>query len=239
MWSSKPLLVFALIAGSVGSLVLTGGEASESKPVEPASTPMAATMLRVGLGADALAAAGLSASDAAGAIAKAVAEHDSHVPSLPKADAQYAACKPVCDALERKIKSGKDGGTDVSDYKAGIAELASLEAARKGVLDNVFAAGVAGLSAAQRATLETVRANRRWRLATQYLAKDRTEAQWVELRDMLDARRIYAEDGEAEPKEVTAYLAGVDGDAGISAAKASLDANLASVQTAWNAAVTD
>ena len=238
----KALMAVALIVGGVGSLILARGDAdlevSDVDPPKPSGAPMAATMMRLGLDAECLAAAGVSAQDVAVAIADAISDHDSHVPSLEQADGDFTSCKPICDALERKIKAGLDSGTDLADYQEAAAELVTVTAVREGVLDALFESGISKLSAAQQATLRTIRDNRHWKLPVQYLVVDREEADWVELRDMLDARRIYAEDEyEDEPQEVTTFLAGVDGDAAVATAKANFDASIAAVQTAWNVAV--
>ena len=238
----KALLALLVCIGGAGSyLIAASGDGDvEADPPKPASTPMAATMIRVGLDAEVLAAAGVSALDVSTAVAAAISEHDGHQPSLAQADSDYSSCKVACDALERKIKAGLDGGTDVADYQSATAELATYTAARQGVQDDIFDSAIAHLSAAQQATLQTIRANRHWKLPVQYLTVNREEADWVELRDMLDARRIYEEDElEDEPQEVTDYLAAVDGHLTIAGAKSSLDSGIAAVQTAWNTAVTE
>ena len=240
--SPKALLaLFLCVCGAGSYLIAAGGDTDvEADPPKPASTPMAATMIRVGLDAEVLAAAGVSALDVSTAMAAAISEHDGHQPSLSQADSDYGSCKVSCDALERKVKAGLDSGSDVADYQSGIAELATLKAARQKALDDVFESAIANLSAGQQTTLQTIRANRRWKLPVQYLTVNREEAEWVELRDMLDARRIYEEDEfEDEPQEVTDYLAAVDGHLTIAGAKSSLASGIAAVQTAWNTAVTE
>ena len=51
--------------------------------------------------------------------------------------------------------------------------------------------------------------------------------------------RFFQESGEEVPAEVTAFLASVESNVVVSEAKADLDAGLATIQSAWNAAVTD
>lgn len=198
---------------------------------------MAATMMRVDLGADRLAAAGVSTQATTGTIDTAIAKVGQV--ALESADASYAAAKPTADALQRKIQSGLATAEDVTAYQQASSQLTSATAARKSALDEVFNAGITGLPADQRALLTTIRANAGWKLPVQYLTVNRSEADWVKLRDYLDARRIYQEAGEAVPAEVTAFLATVESAAAVSKAKSDLDAGLATIQSAWNAAVTD
>ena len=83
-------------------------------------------------------------------------------------------------------------------------------------------------------------ANRSWALPTQYLVKDRTEPEWVELRAALATKRISEQyEDEEFPASVQAYLAAADAVTEVATAKVALDSNLASVQTAWNAAASD
>jgi hypothetical protein len=141
--------------------------------------------------------------------------------------------------LERKIQSGLATEEEVKAYPLAAAELATAKAARQSALDEVFAAGVLGLPADQRALLTTMRSNGSWSLPVAYLTVERREAEWVQLRDALDARRIFQGWGEGPPDEVTSLLATVESDPTVSKATADLDAGIAAIQSAWNAAVTD
>jgi hypothetical protein len=141
--------------------------------------------------------------------------------------------------LERKIKSGLGSAEDVTAYEAAKANLETLTAKREAVLEEIFEAGIAGLSAGEKDALRTIRENAHWKLPVQYLTANRSEADWVKLRDYLDARRIHQEDGEEVPAEVTSFLATVESAGVVSGAKASLDSGIVAIQTAWNAAVTE
>jgi hypothetical protein len=85
-----------------------------------------------------------------------------------------------------------------------------------------------------------INANRKWGLPTQYLAKDRTEAEWVELRSALATKRISEEDAEEVfPQSIQSDLAAADAVSEVATAKVNLDSGIAAVQTAWNAAASD
>jgi hypothetical protein len=239
--SSKGLLALLLSVAGIGSVVVAnigGGDAEIAEPPPPASTPMAATMMRVGLDAERLAAVGITSQETGSTVAAAITEYATGA-SLAEADANYSACKATCSELEREVKSGLASPEDVTAYKSASEDLVTHTAAREAALDAIFEAGLEGLSADEKGAMRTIRDNAHWKLPVQYLTVERTEADWVKLRDYLDARRIAQEDGEEVPAEVTSFLATVESDGKVSGAKASLDSSLAAIQTAWNAAVTE
>lgn len=232
------LLIVAGLASALRAVEGGGGGETGSEPPPMANTADAAVMLRAGLGAEALAAAGVSSTDAADAIADALAEHDGASPSLGTLDSDFGSSKSACQALERKVTSGQASAAEIAQCQGLIASTAAKATARQAGLDAIFQAGIATLSASEQATLTTIRGNRSWELPTQYLAKNRSEQAWVDLREALDAVRI-ANNGGLEPVDQATLdlLAAEDADTTVSGAKASLDGGIASVQTSWNAAV--
>ena len=232
------VLGIALAFRSVGDAAGGGGEPAEPPP--PANTAEAAILLRVGLGAEALAAAGLTANETSETVSDALAAHDSAIPSLATLDSTYATSKSDCESLERKVRSGQASQAEVTQCMALKTTAGAAKTTRQDCLDSIFEAGIADLSAGKQATLTTIRNNASWRLETQYLAKNHTEQGWVDLREALDAVRI-ADNGGLDPVDQATLdlLSAEDADQTVSTAKASLDAGIASVQTAWNSAVTE
>src|SRR6185503_5121568 len=98
--------------------------------------------------------------------------------------------------------------------------------------------GLATVSEGQRTLLCRIQTNgAAWHVPTQYLVKDRTEAQWVALRDLLAAKQIHERDETAAyPEASSSALAAIDAENEVATAKVNLDAGMVSVQTAWNAA---
>ena len=209
-----------------------------TEPPPPANTADAAVMLRVGLGAEALAAAGVSSADASKAVTAALAAHDGATTPLDTLDSDFGKSKSACQALERKVTSGQASAVEIAQCKTLQTDTATKSASRQACLDAIFQAGIANLSASEQKALTTIRANRSWELPTQYLTKNRSEQAWVDLREALDAVRI-ANNGGLEPVDQATLdlLAAEDADTTVSGAKASLDGGIASVQTSWNAAV--
>ena len=85
-----------------------------------------------------------------------------------------------------------------------------------------------------------VNTNRAWFQPTQYLVKNRTQEEWVLVRDLVAAKRIAETYPDAEfPAEGQSALAALDAETEVATAKVSLDTRMAAIQTAWNTAATD
>ena len=82
-----------------------------------------------------------------------------------------------------------------------------------------------------------VRANDAWTQPTPYLTVERTQEQWVALRDALANERISAEAGEAADDGAVALLEQVRSDPSVSAALANIDANLALITATWESEI--
>ncbi len=209
-------------------------------PGAPTSNQVAAALMRAGLDAEALAAAGLSTS-AVGNVVNDVAESlAADQADLELADSDYASAKGQCDQLRRAIQSGQATDEQTNAYPTATAQFAQAEAQRAALLDAVFTGGAADLSQSQRATLATIRGNRRWNVPLEFLVLDRTEPEWVLLRDCLANERIAAELQDEDPDpQAQALLTQLRSNPLVSAAAASLEANAAVIADAWEQAVDD
>jgi len=202
-----------------------------------ASTDLASTLIRAGLDPDALAAAGVSGNQASGLVDAFEAAMAAEPARLATADASYRSAKVTSDQLRRLIQSGRGDQQDVSNYQTAMSGLQSAEADRKSALDDWFDAGTAGLGLAQVATLQTLRGNRDWKLDIEFLTVDRTEAEWVQLRDALTHERVAAKYGENVDPGVQSFLAAARSNATVSAATTSFSANLSAVKASWENAI--
>src|SRR4030095_6646856 len=109
-------------------------------------------------------------------------------------------------------------------------------AQRATALTAIFNAGVAGLNESQRLALTTIRAHRAWEVAIESLTVERSEAEWINVREALANERISAADGVELAPAVASQLATWRAAPAVSSASAGL-ANLATVTAAWNAAM--
>jgi hypothetical protein len=205
---------------------------STSAPLDEDAT----TFIRLSLDAEALAAAGVSAAEVPGVVTALEESDEAQSGALATADAAWAAARQEADRLSRIVRAGNSTPQDVTDLTAAKEALVSATAARDAVLDALFDAGTGVLSAGEQAVLAEVRANRRWKLSMEFLVISRTEAQWVELRDNLMAEKVCAKIGDTLDSEVVQALSAARAQTDVAAAKALLDANLAAVRAAWDAA---
>ena len=201
------------------------------------ATDVGDVLLRAGLDAEALAAAGL----ASGSVASVVDEVDEHLAANPNdlttADQDHATASTEVDRLRRLVRGGKATAQDVADLAAAKQDLADAADARDAALDAIFAAGTADLAASVADTLATIRANRSWGVPVEFLSKDRADADWIALRDALTNEKIAAAEGTAVDAACASLLLAERADPAVSAAKTAHDANFAAVEAAWTTAV--
>ena len=226
----------ALVSSGALAFALGGGEGTDPlDPPPPVNTEFAGVLLRVGLGGEALAAAGVSGQQVSGLVAAVRQSFDSA--TLRARDETYISARQNHDRLVRMIQSGKGTQEDVTARSTAQATLTAATNARDGYLATAREAGLATLPAEPAVLVRRILANQKWGLPTQYLAKDRTEAEWVALRDLVAAKRISQQDEDEPMSEATAQaLAAADAASEVAIAKVNLESGLASVQTAWNAA---
>ncbi len=160
--------------------------------------------------------------------------------TLQSRDDAYIGARQTHDRLRRLVQSGKGTQSDVASLRAAEESLANAASARENYLARLRNAALATVSTAQRDLVERIRANGTWGRPVQYLARNRSEAEWVALRDALAAKRISEQDPEEPfPQSAQDHLAAADALSEVATAKVNLDSNIASVQTAWNTAATD
>jgi len=197
-------------------------------------------LLRAGLSPEALAAAGVEPGQVAATVQAAVAAVSQAPDALGIADAAYAEARANTDRLKRKIQSGKAEEGDVQAYQAAKAALASATTAREAVLNQVFDAATASLGDTRREALQAIRTNRAaWNLPTEFLVVNRSEEEWVQLRDFLANERIAPKVGEEPDPSAQAALANWRANASVAAARTGLTSNLDSMRSTWNQATGD
>jgi hypothetical protein len=199
-------------------------------------TDFRTTLIRAGLDFTALAAAGVS-TNSVSSVLQAVAASINNDPSrLSNADSAYATARRDVDRLKALIESGKASQEDTSSYQSASTSLATASAARQAALDAYFAAGAGVVTEGQRATLTSIRTNRGYEMPIEFLVVNRSQQEWVDLRDALANERIEPEVGEEPDSGDQAALASWRAVNAVASAKSSTDANLASVTTSWNSA---
>ena len=229
------ILVLTCITLFIWSATTQKNQASAILPlIAPTAADLEVALLRSGLSPEALTAAGLSGANATTVVSDLITYMTNNPGVLDSADSSYSSAKVAADQLKWTIQSGLATAQDLTDYTTAKANLASATTTRDGVISDFFTEGIVNLSQAQKDKLSTIVGNDYWDRPTEFLTVTNTEADWVELRNCLAHERIAAANGEAIDAGVQTILNGYRGNATVSAAKASLDSNLATVTSAWN-----
>jgi hypothetical protein len=159
-----------------------------------------------------------------------------HPTILSDADAAYAAACVTANALQRKIEGGHASQEEIASLPTATAAVATAQTQRQAALDAIIAAATQSLSPASVAVLHTVSANHAWTLPIEFLTVERSETEWISLRNALSNERIAAKYEEAPNSTSQTLLAGARANPTVAAAKANAIANLATVSTTWDSA---
>lgn len=244
--TARSLPILALIIAAAAALMLVGVQgmnayraAHAAVDTGPSPGQVAVALRQVGLDPDALAAAGLTAQQTTALVAAARAHLDEHYTTLRQAQLDHAQARNEHDRLKRLVRAGRattQQKEQLDQAAAGLAQAAAqLEQARQALAQ----AATAHLGSAPNDTLATIHAHNRWSHPVQYRAAERTEPDWVALRDALAHARI-ADKRQRDPEpEVLQIIAQADANPDVAAARANLENNLTTVTNAWNTAIYD
>lgn len=236
------LSIVGLIGGSVAyvSCARTNTAIASTAPTVPAiasPTDVLDGMYLAGLDPEALCAVGVSAQGMGAFVSEFRDDYMLHATELTQAETRIAEAQVASDALRRRIQSGKGSQEDVTAYQAALAQLAAGKTARTAALAACRAGAEATLSQAQRDQLERIRSNRHWELPLEFLLVDRTEAQWVALRDALANEKIAPRYGQETAPEHATVLASARGNADVSTARSRLQSSLSATKSAFQSAL--
>ncbi len=237
----------ALSAGVLNSTGGSGGVHSGEAP--PALTPFTLDgeieilLMRLGFSEEAVAAAGISGSQFQALLA---ASQDATgfgtgagIASLPAElrdlDNQVAEAKRSMDALRRTVQSGLATEEQIAQLATAKQAHESATAARQTFFDSTCMTLCGLLPAGQSAVLMQICDNKGRHLPAPYLAEERTQAEWIRIRNAVASKRTHEELGEAVPASALATLAEFDARIPVSTAKASCNAELPGVETTWDA----
>lgn len=232
--------------GSASIAVSPGADVSATNVIDlspyavPAQTVLA-TMHRVSLDPNSVAAAGVSLNEANAMLPAAAAALEACAQQLTAADEALGAARTNVDSLERSIRAGtaQDTQAAVASLQAARATLAGAIVARDAVLATVIDAAIVNLSSAQKASLTTIRASSStWgELPPAYRVTASDEGALLALRGALAAKRIALRANEPVPDDATAVLAQWSQNPAVATAIAAQEANAAMIAAAWATAV--
>lgn len=223
-------------------------DAAAATPKKPSSSRTAVfpipaefkeRLLRAGLTPRAFAAAGVGQGSILATLQAAADQMNGAPIALDAADLAYASARAAADALAMKIQGGKASQEEIASYQATKTALESAEAARLSVLDGYFTAATANLTSNQRTALITIRANKAWGFPEEYLVVERTEAQWLALRDALSVERQAQELPDMASESAAQLLTTFRADPAVAFAAIGVQTELPLITNAWNTAAGD
>lgn len=218
-------------------LAATLAQLPDAQPAALHGTAFKVLLTRAGLSPDALAAAGVSALSVSTIVSSALASVQTHPQALALLDTSYADARRESDARRRRIQSGLGNEADVTVYQASSAAMNSSETQREVFITELLATATAGLPQEQRTALAAIRANSSWNLPKQYMVVNRSQEQWVALRDALANERVAARLGEEPDPACQALLANCRANAAVITGTSGVaPENLAAIRAAWNIA---
>jgi hypothetical protein len=204
---------------------------------EPSPHEVEVAIRRAGLTPERLAAAGVGAQQVTAMVVAARTYLSDHQGDLDAADSTGGAARAERDRLQRLLESGLATENDIAALGAAQTQLDSAEAARDVILEGLYAAATSGIGGEARAALVMLKAGSVWDLPTPYLAIERSQTQWVALRDDLANLRIAAQLGEEPDPGCEDDVMDANADPAVSAASTNLANNLTDVSQAWTAAI--
>ena len=197
-------------------------------------------LLRMSLDPDGFAAAGITGTGLQSALAVEQDGLEGAVSTLEDLDAAFAEAKVSVDALRRKVKKGQATQEEVDQLQTAKTSLVSATAARTAFLDGLCDSLLEDVSNATAAAARQIRANQPWKnIPVAYRVEARTEAEWVEIRNALAAKRTHEAMGLDVPQSVVTFLSNLDSDTDVASAKANCSAKLAGVQATWDSVFGD
>lgn len=236
----------ALLAAAAGGLVVAAAATHRAATTSTAevvlveeltASELAGALARTGLTPEHLAAAGLSAQQTAGLVAAAEDHLAEAIVGLRSDDSALASAQADHDRLLDLVQSGRGSADDAADLVTARSTLAAARAAVDAELAGLLAAATEGLGQAQTAALAVLRTNAGRPVPVKYRVVERTDAEWVELRDALAHSRISQRRGEEVCDEAGNCILSADSAPAVAAAGTNLDSNLAAVTAAWDTGV--
>jgi len=245
-----PFLAIAGLAGVGAALMSTGGSeaaaheasvtfvASELEPVAlPSSNEV--FLLRSGMTPEVLAAIGTTAPQFSAFMMHTGSACTTAIPTLAASDAALAESRRERDRLQREIRTGLARSEDVVALAQAKTNFEARSAARDGVLQEFRVGACDELPVSGATALANIIANRNHKLPIEFLVVQRSEADWITLRDSLVEEKAAARFGVDPNPDLANFLTTARAEQAVATAKANLDSNLTAIQAAWDATFTD
>lgn len=234
--ATQSVLGFIALAGTAAVAVLFARQPQPPPPPPPLGPAQVAVMLHsAGLGPDAMAAAGVTATQTTAALLRVREQLPQLASQFESAHDTYSAASIEHDRLERLVRSGAGTPQDLAVLETARTQLQAATVQHDAAIHAFVQA--ADLGPEINARLAALHDRRGRGLPTHYRAAPRPDADWLALRHALASAEIHTRMGEDIPQPARAVILANDGLPAVATARASLDANGPAVTAAWNNAV--
>lgn len=194
-------------------------------------------LYRAGLDPAALAVCGVN-SEATSAVVTGVETYFTKNPTaLATADENYTSAKVSYDSLARKVASGLASEQEITNLASASTTLTTATAARTNGINAIVTSATANLNNTQKELLTRLAINRSWGLEDHLCTVDRTQAEWVALRDAIATKKINEKYGDSIDSATAQLITNELAKGTVSQAKTNCTTNLASVTSAFDSAI--
>ncbi len=197
-----------------------------------------AILLRAGINAETLTAAGISSTDVSTIVTQATDHLTTNLLELTQADQSILNAKPSINQFKRLITKGRGNQDDLSAYADAQSSLQTAQNACNQALEDTVTAAFDNMNTANTNLLLTIAGNATSvggyaKVDVAFLTVDRSESDWLALSEALEQERQATEWNETLNAEAADLLASARNNVIVSAANSSLAINLAANTTAW------
>lgn len=200
----------------------------------PSANEVELALRQAGLGPEQLTAAGTDSIGIERIIQNAFAHLDNNV-AYTSAARNLGLAKAEYQDLFREVRSGVATDQQQADFTAATVAYDNAKTAWATAQANLVEAVTAEQTTSQRTIIQQLAANQRWQaLPLEFSVIERTEPQWIDLREALANERISADLGETPDPEATTLLSQLRANPTVATAAANLNTNLNTNMTAWN-----
>jgi len=214
---------------------------ADQEPTPPTGVELAAALARVGVNPLTLAAAGVTEESAALLIADMHEHLSEHDGSPASEDAALGAARSQRDRLRALARAGTASGADIEAIAGAESSLSAAESALDARLDAMWGFVAARLTSEQVTLIARLRdvpeVFRGSVIPVEFGAAERTDEEWMALREALAAERLAAVDGVALDSAPAALLASARAESAVSVANSNIAIRLGGLQTAWDQAL--
>lgn len=227
-----------LAALSSFGLFASSATAVSGESLPPTAAELRMAIDRVGITPESLTAAGVQPAEAAQVVTHARAHLDAgRFSALTSSDADWQAARREVDRLEKLVRAGQASQEDLSDLAQARADIGSATAARNALLESLRRAATADLPPEQAQSLLRIEANAAPGIEVAYRVNDRTEADWVTLREAASNLRVAQKLGEEPDYTASQLITRTDAEPEVAAARSYLDTRLPQVRSAFDQAL--